>query len=139
LAANSQQVIQVARSWIGVPFRHQGRSRAGVDCVGLIIGIARELDLPTGGIDRANYSRTPDGTLESEVAARGIATDEPVAGSVVVIRFNRTAQHVALCTGPTLVHAAESIKGGRVVEHGFRGRWLRMVVSCWKLPGVSYE
>lgn len=39
-------IITAARAQLGTPFRHQGRSAQGVDCVGLLICIGRALDLP---------------------------------------------------------------------------------------------
>lgn len=41
-------IVDTAREWIGVPWRHQGTTRAGVDCGGFIIGVAADLgiDLP---------------------------------------------------------------------------------------------
>ena len=131
-------MILAARGWVGVPFRHQGRDRRGVDCVGLIIAVGAELGLPCGAVDMRSYGRLPlGGMLESAVAEHGIPVAEPEAGAVVLCRFARSIQHVALCTGPTLIHAYEGV--GKVVEHGFRGKWERRAVSAWRLPGVSYE
>ena len=38
-------IVAAARGWLGVPWRHQGRSRAGVDCVGLVVVVCRSLGL----------------------------------------------------------------------------------------------
>jgi hypothetical protein len=59
-----------------------------------------------------------------------------VPGALVVIAWTKLAAHVAVFTGETLIHAYESV--GRVVEHGYRGRWIRMTHSAWALPGVEY-
>jgi cell wall-associated NlpC family hydrolase len=41
-----QHIVDTARGWLGVPYRHQGRRKdKGVDCVGLIIGVGAELGL----------------------------------------------------------------------------------------------
>ena len=44
----SDEVVREARTWVGVPFRHQGRSRSGVDCGGIIVVVLRELRRATG-------------------------------------------------------------------------------------------
>jgi cell wall-associated NlpC family hydrolase len=38
-------IIAAARSWLGVPWRHQGRTRQGVDCAGLVVLVGRGLGL----------------------------------------------------------------------------------------------
>lgn len=55
--ASRADIIRVARSWINTPFKHQGRTRRGVDCVGLVSCVARELGLSS--YDSTHYSRRP--------------------------------------------------------------------------------
>ena len=130
-------VIAEARRWVGVPFRHQGRDANGIDCVGLPIVIGSSLGLVHEAFDVARYGRTPTGELIGRL--QGYCTRLPAAvpGCLVVIAWTKVAAHVGLCTGDTLIHAYESV--GRVVEHGYRGRWVRMTHSAWALPGVTYE
>lgn len=41
---HNQQVISIAREWLGTPYMHQASLKGvGVDCIGLVIGIWREL------------------------------------------------------------------------------------------------
>lgn len=54
----SDQIVAEARTWEGVKFRHCGRNRFGVDCIGLIIKVAHELGLST--YDTKAYARAPD-------------------------------------------------------------------------------
>ncbi|MEX1034648.1 MAG: NlpC/P60 family protein [Sneathiella sp.] len=55
-----QRIIEGARGWIGTRWQHQGRSRAGgVDCIGLIVMVARELGIPVQ--DVTGYRRRQDG------------------------------------------------------------------------------
>jgi cell wall-associated NlpC family hydrolase len=35
-------IVSAARSWLGVPWRHQGRTRQGVDCAGLVVLVGRK-------------------------------------------------------------------------------------------------
>lgn len=41
----AERLLASARGFAGVPFRHLGRNRAGVDCVGLILLAAAEADV----------------------------------------------------------------------------------------------
>ncbi len=58
--ADGADIITAARDWIGVPWRHQGRCRqGGVDCVGLIVVVARRLDFELEDVQ--GYQRQSDG------------------------------------------------------------------------------
>ncbi len=38
------KIVEKSREWIGTPFHEQGRQKGiGCDCVGLILGIAKEI------------------------------------------------------------------------------------------------
>lgn len=56
-----EQWIEKLRSFDGVPFRHQGRSREAVDCLGLLIVATEELGLAGGAADSMkHYDHMPD-------------------------------------------------------------------------------
>jgi cell wall-associated NlpC family hydrolase len=133
-----ERLIREARHWIGRPFLHQGQTWDGVDCVGLIVALCKSENLIPPDFSTGIYGRIPSNDMLTErIAEHCERLETPIAGSLVVIRWTREASHVALCTGETLIHSYESM--GRVVEHGYRGRWLRMTASAWKLPGLAYE
>jgi hypothetical protein len=132
-------LIDWAYGWLGVPFKHQGRSRFGVDCIGFPIAVLRELELlPAGFSDVRDYGRQPDGLMQPIVEryCRNLAV--PVLGCLVLIRWPRGAQagHAAFCAGGSLIHSYQ--RAGGVVEHGFRGVWRAKLHSAWALPGIDY-
>ena len=51
------EVVLEARKWLGVPWRHQGRSITGVDCIGLIIMVGTALNVPHE--DKTGYAHQP--------------------------------------------------------------------------------
>ena len=136
----SDEVVREARTWVGVPFRHQGRDRSGVDCWGVPVVVLRSLgvEMPEDFV-RTNYPRQP---LSSEIehCLTRHCTKLPAArpGCLVALRMQRTIMHVALLTDTeTMIHALE--KHGKVIEHGFRGMWkTRYAAGYWALPGVRY-
>lgn len=112
-----QELIDEARKWLGTPFHHQGRVRAGVDCAGVIVKPAQAINLEI--IDKPGYSRTPSGVLQSEIAKQlvrvKIADMQP--GDVLLMSWIEP-QHVALVTGLnplTILHSFAQAK--KVVEH----------------------
>lgn len=131
------EVIIEARRWLGVPFRHQGRTRYGVDCVGLVICVAAKLGIIPIDLDRRDYGRTPSrDELANKVREYCEPADDLQPGCIAAIRWNKELAHMAIFTGTTLIHSYENVGG--VVEHGYRRRWVRLVDSAWLLPGVNY-
>ena len=85
--------IAAARTYIGVPWQHQGRSRFGIDCVGLLVCAARDLGIPVEDI-RA-YQREP-GAHDLARMLRRHCVSVPVAdmrpGDIVLM--GRPSTHV---------------------------------------------
>lgn len=52
-------VVEEARKWLGTRWRHQGRNKHGIDCAGLVIKVANDLELST--FDTRNYARGTSG------------------------------------------------------------------------------
>jgi cell wall-associated NlpC family hydrolase len=133
-------LIAEARTWVGVPFLHQGRSRSGVDCAGFIVALMRGAgELPLDFCDVRNYSRRPNRELLTLVSRHCARTHKETRGLLVLVRWPKDSEpsHVAFLTGPTLIHCYQRQRA--VVEHSYRGPWKRDTHSLWKLPGVAYE
>jgi cell wall-associated NlpC family hydrolase len=138
-----ERFLEIARSWIGVPFHHQGRSRAGIDCAGLPEAILREAGcLPDHYSQSANYGRRPSAELAAALNEWCLPVDNLEPGVIITIRWPKTqdASHVAIYTGKDLIHAYRPSKkrAGGVVMHPFVTPWVERHVGTWKLPGVIY-
>ena len=138
------QVVAEARGWLGTPFEHQGRVRgAGVDCIGLLIGVAQSLGLTQ--FDVTGYGRTPSaGMLQDgcRTHMRPLALADVQPGDVLLMRFVREPQHVALVGdyvhgGLSVIHSYQG--AGGVVEHRLDDVWRRRVVVAFEVPGVVNE
>lgn len=120
--ATAAAAVPAARAWLGTPWRHQARLQGvGVDCVGLLIGVARQLGVLPPAWDITGYARLPDGVALMR-HLRGLLQEVPQAdlrpGDVVCIAFDQHPQHVGLVGdylhgGPSIIHA---INGRGVVE-----------------------
>lgn len=136
----ARTLLDEARTWVGVPFLHQGRTRNGVDCAGFVVALMRSAgQLPADFQDVCNYSRRPSGELFALISRHCERAFTECPGLLVLIRWPRDTQpsHVAVLTGPTLIHCYQRKRA--VVEHSYRGSWKRDTHSLWKLPGVVYE
>lgn len=139
-------LVQAARSLVGVPYRHQGRTQWGVDCIGLIILAAARagLDLPAraGVKDEANYSRRPDEALQRLTAQICTPLAKLQPGALVLFQFERRyreklPRHFGIYTdADTVIHA--NLPHHQVTEHGFRPPWSLWARSFWALPGIDY-
>lgn len=129
-------VIAEARTWKDTPFHHQGRVRgAGVDCIGLVIGVVRALGLVD--YDYTNYGRIPNPVVMGrELAANLIRTDRIEPGCVLWFSFSQAPMHVGIVTDSGLIHAFSL--AGRVVETGLDQQWIDRTRGIFRIPGVEY-
>lgn len=134
-------VIEEARSWLEVPWAHQGRTRLGIDCAGLVIMVAHSLDLFT--YDTTNYQRRTSGRgflihFRKCMAEKSVANAR--SGDVLLFRDKQFPCHSAIVAWrdgvPTIVHA--HILRRMVVEEPLeQGDWMKRRVACFKYPGLE--
>jgi len=137
---NRLEVVRAARRLIGVPFRHQGRTVEGIDCVGLLIHVARSLDIAHGWPEMP-YAKFPPADYVRGVLDRYLneLSYPPEAGDIALIRWRRTANHLAIVGDGdkpyTLIHAYYVM--GRVVEHRADPDWQDRIVALYSFRGVE--
>lgn len=138
--SSADDFIAAARSYVGVPFRHQGRSRAGVDCIGLVLCALADVDLlPAQFNEPTNYGRRPNDAR----FLRGLehwcyrSPRALLAGDLVLMCWPRMPypMHIAVYSGTTIIHSYQSI--GRVVESSYSDPWPARTHSWWGVPGVA--
>lgn len=116
-------IVAETLTWDGVPFRHQGRSRRGVDCVGLGICVGRAVGL-LGDYDILNYRRNADGADLIREFRGQMGREKPVAdaepGDVFLFRDRQFAVHVGI-----VVETAPRVQ----VMHAYAPA--RRVLRCW--------
>lgn len=144
-ATTRTDVVAAARAWLGTPFHHQGRLQGvGVDCVGLVIGVARTLGLVAPDFNVEAYPRMPDGKSLMHLVhlhMRGLAVDEAMQpGDVVVVRFDADPQHLGILGnyrhgGLSIIHAAA--EPGRVIETRLLFSQTMRFVQAFALPGIE--
>jgi cell wall-associated NlpC family hydrolase len=131
-------IIAAARSALDVPFRHQGRTLRGLDCAGLIMHVARQLDIEY--VDAGGYARQPsNGLLETMLDMQPSLerVSAMLPGDILLMRFTGEPQHLGIYAGKTLIHAWA--QPGKVCEHDFIAPWPRRVVRIYRFKGVDHE
>jgi cell wall-associated NlpC family hydrolase len=119
---------------LGTPFHHQGRQKGvGLDCIGLIVVALGAIGVAVQ--DRTDYGPRPDGvSLVRGLLAHGARPVETAAlGDILLFRFDRQPQHVALANGAGgMIHAYAP--AGRVVETNLGQAWMRRLVGIYRFP-----
>ncbi len=142
MPADASAIVAEARSWLGVPWRHQGRDRSGIDCGGLIVRVAHALELSQ--YDTSNYARRAKDFqfLEHFRAGLGMASvrmSEVRPGDVVIFVDRASPCHCGFYTlqegAPSFVHAHALRR--QVIEERFVGEWRAAAKFVFRWPGVA--
>jgi len=129
--------VAAARSYVGVPWRHLGRSRTGVDCIGLVLLAVREVgvDLP----DPAPYAREPQGTrLLDGILAQATRIADAAPGDVLLFRLGLYGGHVGIASVhpawgvPACLHAYAPRR--QVVEQPMDAELRTALIGAFRLP-----
>lgn len=134
-----QQIIEVARSIIDTPYVHQGRVKGvGVDCIGTILIVARELNLTDFEI--SGYGRRSEGVemYEEFLNQCGKPVDNPMPGDILMFA-EKDWRHCGILAYKneelTLIHTHRVVK--KCVEHRLDDYWRSLAVAAFRFPNVA--
>jgi len=135
-----KRIIEVARSYCGTPFHHQGRlPGTGLDCAGVVVCALNECGYQVN--DRANYGRIPaEGEFMRAIweHCNSVQLVAIAPGDLMMFAFRTEPQHVALISqiDPImLIHSWQDV--GKVVENGFDNAWQTRLRGCYRLKGID--
>lgn len=142
-------IVAEARSWIGTRFHHQGRlkksglDKGGVDCIGLVLGVAHGVGISYNGVslrnfDKKDYAKIPDGKVLKEELCKylkEINLWEVESGDVLMFKFDKDPQHVGIVVKEAgnlnVIHCYMQAK--QVVEHRLDECWKNRIVAAFSL------
>jgi cell wall-associated NlpC family hydrolase len=135
---SNDDVIRVARSWLGTPYRHMGRERgAGVDCVQFVAAVGEESGAcPALELPPYRMLNRPDKTLAMvERFAYRLPLGSPTLGAIVFFgRRPALPTHFGIASELygefAVIHADPTM--GRVVEHTVPVDQLPLINSLWR-------
>lgn len=139
-------VEDTARSFVGTPFRHQGRiPGVGLDCVGVVAKTAHLLGI--SDYDWTNYQRRASwaGEFESHFSRNmdRVRVPDIRAGHVAIFRQEGFPCHCGVIgsrsgRGLSLIHAY--LPRRAVVEEDFIGEWTAgdRIMAAFAYRGVAY-
>ena len=127
------EFVEVARTWVGVPWCKVGTRRDGVNCLGLPVGAARELggleDLVDKATPYANFTRPPvygEMLRRMKEHLRVVPRADVLPGDILLFRLNDDPQHVALVTGGGMILHSHR-KPGMVREQFVPAGWVHAI------------
>jgi cell wall-associated NlpC family hydrolase len=133
-------IVAAARGWLGVRWRHQGRSRDGVDCVGLIVMVRREVFGEC--FDMTDYPREAvDETLREVCDTHAVRVDEPRPGDLLLMSWGHQ-RHIGIVGdypfgGLSLIHAYMPAR--KVVETRLDEKFMARVMGVYRMPELAGE
>jgi len=137
------EIVSYARSWIGTRWTHQGRTSAGIDCVGLLYKTAKHFDLP--GEDISGYRREPGAHFVRHIKKFSLPTNNPIHGSIGIFNDTIMPCHTGIFAvdseGRVTVIHAEAYPKRRVHEQDYDESSLSLrsrLVSIRLFMGVAY-
>lgn len=137
VVATRQDVVNEARGWLGTPWRHQGRTRQGIDCIGLPVVIGRALKISK--YDVQAYGREPKDLLAHFTQAGAVRIDPKKAADGDLIAFHQRGYpcHCGILSTRNgvrnVIHA--SMKDKKVVEEPMRPE--SPLVAVFHMAGVE--
>ena len=138
-------IVEYSRSWIGTRWLHQGRTRTGIDCAGLLVETAKHFDLPYE--DLQGYGRSPDKAFYRQIKkyTEPVRPRVPIHGAIGIFNDTIMPCHTGIFAvdsdGRVTVIHSESWPKRRVHEQGYddSSQSLRdRLVDIRLFKGVTY-
>ncbi len=136
---------EVSLQYMGVPFRHRGRTHNGLDCAGLLVRTA--LDMGIKVTDMRVYGREPykDGLYNFLVANCGPPVDRPPqVNDILLLRHKSMVDpsHLALVAphpegGLAMIHTYGEL--GHVTMHRIDDDWASRIAAIFEWPEVPSD
>jgi len=135
------KLVETARELRCTRFVHQGRTKYGLDCLGLVIYAGKQLgyNLEPGVL---NYSVNPrdnlfKGVLLREHMLEKISKEESEPGDLMLMNFIGYPMHIAIISENGMIHAHAGATW--VTEHALNYKWERRIHSYWRIIWNNVE
>lgn len=133
------QIVEEAKTWVGVKFKKGGRDRYGVDCVGLLVNVGRNCGLEIE--DSTEYSFDPEPSKFQDLVYR---QTDPMpfqglkVGSILLFRQTVFPMHTGILSRDgygrlSIINA--NLHKRQVVEQPY-GDWKDQVIGIRSFKGV---
>lgn len=135
-----QTLSKAASQYVGVRFRHMGRSgNTGLDCIGLIIKSAADIGITF--TDQAIYGRLPNeyglyNKMQSQLKEKTTNVED---SDILLFNINGFPSHVGVVENISgelyLIHSYAPMK--KVVKHRLTNEWLDKVHTIFQTYNIK--
>jgi cell wall-associated NlpC family hydrolase len=144
-AITRKMVVDAARSWIGVPYRHEQRRKdrkdGGVDCGGLVLCVCR--DVGYGWVEAAGYGcPPPPAYMKAMCDANFQRVTACKPGDIILLRLRGQTIHLGIVAdggsgsdGLSFIHTHISAKV--VKEQTMDAWWKTQIAQAYCLRGIA--
>lgn len=130
--------IETTRSFIGTPFEFMGRSKRGVDCLGLFYLVLNKLGMQNPlTFTYATRNTIPTDYLNKILLKHCEPVNDLEPCLFVQMHQARYGTHYALFTGNSFIHAS-SKPPRKVIEQSAGKIMLSRVKAMYRIKGVTY-
>ena len=139
------QIVAEARTWLDVPWRHQGRDRIAIDCAGLLECVGNNVGA-INYVGPKDYRRESNGLQFLRHFAKAGCREKSVAkaqdGDILIflVEIGALPRHCGFRSTkngvPHLIHSYGAPSWKKVIEEELSGFPFRLV-ACWQFPNVE--
>ena len=139
--ATGVEIVEAARSFLGVRFKHAGVTRDGICCSGLVMAVGKMRgQVPEWVRLPAHSSMRPSPRLFLTMKrwGREVPLGEVRPGDVLLMSHaGDDVRHCAIRTDVGLLHIFPAASIPRVAEHSLDDEWRRRIKFALRYGGVA--
>jgi cell wall-associated NlpC family hydrolase len=137
----AEEFVGAARELLGVPFQHQGRTKAGTDCVGVVLWAGKCTGLIPTAFELPAYTLPPAPHLFDEYLPKFAdkVEGERRLGDIVVLaaKPGGKPRHLGIVSERGLVWMDRTASVGRVSECRLDSQMAACIVGVWRMRGLT--
>lgn len=129
--------LKEAEEWVGTPrMDGQSKKQIGCDCVGLLIGIAKEIGYLPVGYKEPNYYQTARGDSMVNILSKHLRLTNKnssliTPGDIVVLEYRQQLTHVGIIgLNNTFIHSHRRLGVVKTELSSFRKK-IKQVFELW--------
>lgn len=137
-------IVEEARTYIDVPFKHQGRLRSGIDCIGLVILVAKHFGIVEQEFEDTNYPRRSPHSQAFIDRFKAKLIQKPnnkmQPGDVVILKADIFPCHCGIIgerNGELTVIHAYAARRKVLEEYFLASEWDKQHVATFEFPGIK--
>lgn len=136
-------ITDEARKYLGVKWRHQGRTVHGLDCIGLLARVGIDLGLACESKDHKVYPRIPSDhfLIESliDTGCNFVGYEDRREGDILIFKQKSLPCHCGILSKKYnqfhIIHSHMFV--GKVIEEQLSKEWDKCIIQALSFPRIK--